>query len=232
MATLGTTAPSRGRSLAAHCGRRDSRRARRGSVWAARPRGWAGPGPHLDPTSAPSHILAAQVTGGGGGSGELRTRRGRGSRSAHRRDGAVTRPRLGRRRGRGQGRTPLALRFAAGPIRTERGAHPASGRARADGRAPLAGGRRGGNWSPEPGTLTHDVRGRRAGAGPRPLLSAAGTPRGIFLSELLYRDSLEPRRGDERSEGCPFVPLAPPVLGAAESSPCGARLRFSLSSPE
>lgn len=47
------------------------------------PEPWPQP---LDPTSAPSHILAAQVTGGGGGRRELRTRRGRGSRSAHRRD--------------------------------------------------------------------------------------------------------------------------------------------------
>lgn len=65
-AMLGTTPASCGRSSTVHCGRRDSLRARRGSVWADRPRGWAGPGPHLDPTSAPSHILAAQVTGGSG----------------------------------------------------------------------------------------------------------------------------------------------------------------------
>ncbi|XP_045680688.1 translation initiation factor IF-2-like [Phyllostomus hastatus] len=138
-ATLGTTAPSPGRSLAAHCGRRDSRRARRGSVWADRPRGWAGPGPHLDPTSAPSHILEAQVTGGGR-RGELRARRGRGSWSAHPQDREVARARL-ERGGRNQGQTqaPLVRGSAAGPIRTARGAYSASGTARDNGRAPFAG---------------------------------------------------------------------------------------------
>lgn len=117
---LSATPASCGCSSTVHCGRRDSLRARRGSVWADRPRGWAGPGPHLDPTSAPSHILAAQVTGGSGRR-EQRARRGRGAWSAHQRDGAVARPRLGRGVAGGIRDHHWLLSTLISPIRASRG---------------------------------------------------------------------------------------------------------------
>lgn len=143
-----------------HCGRRDSLRARRGSVWADRPRGWAGPGPHLDPTSAPSHILAAQVTGGSGRR-EQRARRGRGTWSAHRPSGAVARPRLWR--GVVSGRRELhwllsTLCSQSGPLEGSTG----RGTCARQWACPWACKRRGGNRSRERGAQTHDVRGWRA----------------------------------------------------------------------
>lgn len=169
-----------------HCGRRDSLRARRGSVWADRPRGWAGPGPHLDPTSAPSHILAAQVTGGSGRR-EQRARRGRGAWSAHRPSGAVARPRL-KGRGQWQTRTPLALEYFIRPIRTSRGPYWPR-----DLRAPVG-------VSPGPARGGAEIgagrgaRRRMTSEGGGPLCSgaglgrvppAAGTSPGLSMPELL-----------------------------------------------
>lgn len=95
---------------------------------------------------------------------------------------------------------------------------PASGPARANGRAPLAGGRRGGNWSRESGTLTHVVRRRWGGVGRGPPSLAAGNPRGIFLADLLYGDSLEPGLEANAREGVPLSlqprPRRPPGMGA------------------
>lgn len=119
-------------------------------------------------------------------------------------------PRLGRGRGQDSGRAPIGPSGRAGPIRAARGAGPAPGlRAtmgvplapREEGRAPRRGA----------GTRTHVTRGRGRGQ-PSP---APGTPRGIFLPDLLYWDSLEPRRGGERGGGRPFVRPAPPARGAA-----------------
>lgn len=184
-----------------------------------RPRGWAGPGPHLDPTSAPSHILAAQVTGGGGGRGELRARRGRGSRSAHRQDRAVARPRLGRGRDRGQRWAPLVRGCAAagqsGPQERPAGLE-ACARQWA---CPL--GRREEGRKLEPRVGHADARRPEAvgwgGAAPRPL-PPPGT-RGVFSFQTFCTvTALSPGVEANAREGVPLSlqprPRGPPGMGA------------------
>lgn len=205
--------------------RRDSSRARRGSVEAARLRGWAGPGHILDPTSAQPHP---------GGAGYRRRRRPAGGRARGgagdpgARTGGMERSRArlwGKGRGRGQGLAPLVrVRGPANPRSEETPTRPRGLRVPMG--VPLGGEAGGGAEirAREPGTLTHHVRGRQAGAWPRgsPHPSAAGTPRGDTLLELLYGDSLEHGAEASAQEGAPLS-LRP----ASAVRRVGARLQGS-----
>ncbi|KAM8957758.1 uncharacterized protein AAEQ78_005874 [Lycaon pictus] len=187
---------------------------------APRPRG-AGPAGHR------------RVTGGGG----------RGARARARAEGAGTPERAssgasGRAPTPGEGAWPRAARAdAIGSSvggRTnpsgERG-RPAPGPARANGRALVARGRRGGNLSREPGTLTQDVRGRRVAAprdaGARPLLALpllSSRPRGGPAGSEVTAGA-----GPLPQEGLTASPSGPGRPGTRRGSRWwGAGLRRSL----
>ncbi|CAK7294912.1 hypothetical protein VULLAG_LOCUS4358 [Vulpes lagopus] len=115
----------------------------------------------------------------------------------------------------------------------ERG-RPASGPARANGRARVARGRRSGNLSREPGTLTQDVRGRRAGAWLRrdrsPPAPQQPGGRGTFSCRASLRwhpRAREWKRALGRAPLCPSIPACEGRQGWVRLG--GARLPFSLS---
>lgn len=106
---------------------------------------------------------------------------------------------------------------------TPSGAYPASGLARPNRRAPLAGGRRGG-MEQGAGTLTYDVRGRWAGAWLRGLFlprppSQLGLRRVFSCQSFCTVTALNPSVGASAWEGAPLSRQSPPVRGAWVGAP-------------